>query len=450
MSGLNVLVVGASIAGPMTAYWLTRAGAASVTVIERFPSLRAGGQNIDIRLTGVTVMRKIPNFEASVRANLAPLTGLGFVHDDGTPIAIMNQTGDADKQSLVSEYEIFRGDLSKLLYDLTKDHPRVKYIFGEQVSKIEQPYLDESGAGVKENTDTGTCSREQAEEANKNQIRVEFANSKAPAYYDLVVACDGATSRTRALGLNCNVRDHFLPVGAWCAYFDTRSDLLNGSTIGVAHSAPGGRALTIGPKNKNSNIAVSMNAAPSGDHPDMLAFRAASAAGPDAVKKLVAERCAGMGWRTDELMAEMQAAGEQAFYASEWAQVKVPSLHRGRFVLAGDAGHAAGPTGTGTSLAMTAGYVLAGELLRHKGDTEAGLRAYEDRMRPLVKDGQAIPPGVLSFMAPQTQWGIWVRDQIFKTVCFGMQYASVFSWLSAWSPSFGKDKSELPDYDWVE
>ncbi|OCF33086.1 hypothetical protein I316_05131 [Kwoniella heveanensis BCC8398] len=443
MSGLNILVVGASIAGPMTAYWLTRAGAASVTVIERFPSLRTGGQNVDIRLSGVSVMRKIPGFEATVREHLAPLTGLGFVRADGTPIATMTQTGDAENQSLVSEYEIFRGDLSRLLYDLTKDHPRVKYIFGEQVSKIEQLDLDTDMI-----TEQDTTGQEHASSSKK--VRVTFANGTEPASYDLVVACDGATSRTRALGLGCGVRDHILPVGAWCAYFDTRSDLLNGSTIGVGYSAPGGRALTIGPKNKGSNIAVSMNSAPSGDHPDMLAFRAASAAGPDAVKRLVAERCAGMGWRAEELMAEMQAAGEQSFYASEWCQVKVPSLHRGGFVLAGDAGHAAGPTGAGTSLAMTAGYILAGELLRHKGDIGAGLRAYEDRIQPLVKDGQVIPPGVLSFMTPQTQWGIWVRDQIFKAVCFGMQYSWAFSWLSAWSPSFGKDKSELPNYEWVE
>ena len=65
MSRLRVLVVGASIAGPTTAYWLAKAGA-SVTVIERFPKLREGGQNIDIRTAGVPVMRKIPGMEAAV------------------------------------------------------------------------------------------------------------------------------------------------------------------------------------------------------------------------------------------------------------------------------------------------------------------------------------------------------------------------------------------------
>jgi 2-polyprenyl-6-methoxyphenol hydroxylase-like FAD-dependent oxidoreductase len=58
MSNLRILVVGASIAGPSTAYWLAKAGA-KVTVVERFASLRKGGQAVDIRTSGVAVMRKI-------------------------------------------------------------------------------------------------------------------------------------------------------------------------------------------------------------------------------------------------------------------------------------------------------------------------------------------------------------------------------------------------------
>ena len=77
MSKLNVLVVGASIAGPTTAYWFAKAGA-SVTVIERFPELRTGGQSIDIRTAGVTVMRKIPGMEAAVRAKTTEIEGISM------------------------------------------------------------------------------------------------------------------------------------------------------------------------------------------------------------------------------------------------------------------------------------------------------------------------------------------------------------------------------------
>lgn len=102
MSKLTVLVVGASIAGPAAAYWLAKAGA-SVTVIERFPELRKGGQNVDIRTAGVTVMRKIPGMEAAVRAKTVGIEGLRFVRDNGRPYGTIRATGNPDQQSLLSE-----------------------------------------------------------------------------------------------------------------------------------------------------------------------------------------------------------------------------------------------------------------------------------------------------------------------------------------------------------
>lgn len=54
MFGLNVLIVGASIAGPTAAYWFAKAGA-KVTIIERFPKLRTSGQGIDIRTVGISL-----------------------------------------------------------------------------------------------------------------------------------------------------------------------------------------------------------------------------------------------------------------------------------------------------------------------------------------------------------------------------------------------------------
>lgn len=136
MSQPMVLVVGASIAGPMAAYWLAKAGA-RVTVIERFPRLRTNGQGIDIRTTGVTVMRKIPGMEAAVRAKTTEMEGMSFVRDDGRPYGIIRATGNPDQQSLVSEYEIFRGDLAQVLFDLSKDNENVRYVFGEQIASMQ-------------------------------------------------------------------------------------------------------------------------------------------------------------------------------------------------------------------------------------------------------------------------------------------------------------------------
>lgn len=321
---LRVLIVGASVAGPTAAYWFAKAGA-NVTVIERFPKLRTNGQAIDIRTAGVTVMRKMPGMEAAVRAKTTQLEGISFVHEDGRPFAVMKATGNSNQQSLVSEYEIFRGDLSQILFDLTKDNKRIKYVFGEQVTSMLQ-------------NDDGP-------------IKVEFANGLPTSEFDLVVACDGATSRTRAMGLNCGVRDHIRTLNSWVAFFSIEEDLSEGSKMGRAYSAIGGRWLAIGTDPTGLTRATLMGIKPRSDDDSALPFRLAAKQGDDALKRYIAKEFGGAGWKMDDILKGMMASED--FYATEIAQVKVPSLHKGRFVLVGDAGYVPGPTGTGTSLAMT-------------------------------------------------------------------------------------------------
>jgi 2-polyprenyl-6-methoxyphenol hydroxylase-like FAD-dependent oxidoreductase len=45
---MDILISGASVAGPALAYWLTRHGF-NVTVVERSPGLRGGGYAVDFR-----------------------------------------------------------------------------------------------------------------------------------------------------------------------------------------------------------------------------------------------------------------------------------------------------------------------------------------------------------------------------------------------------------------
>src|SRR5919108_3222826 len=52
----NILISGASIAGPTLAYWLKRYGF-NPTVIERAPQLREGGYPVDVRFEAVQVAK---------------------------------------------------------------------------------------------------------------------------------------------------------------------------------------------------------------------------------------------------------------------------------------------------------------------------------------------------------------------------------------------------------
>lgn len=402
--------------------WLAKAGA-HVTIIERFPHLRTGGQSIDIRTVGVTVMRKMAGMEAAVRAKKTQIDGLSFVREDGQPYGTIRATGNPDQQSLVSEYEIFRGDLSQILFDMTKNNDNINYVFGEQVSSIQQ----------------------QCDGKDNESVAVEFANGYPTSDYDLVVACDGATSRTRALGLGCGVRDHMKPTNCWAAYFSIDQDLLEGSKIGQGYSAPGGRFFALGPDPSGVNRVTLMGINPRDAHDVGLLFRKAMTQGDNALKQFIAKLYEGAGWKTNELIKGMFESKD--FYATEIVQVQIPNLFKGRFVLVGDAGYAPGFTGGGTSLAIAGAYVLAGEVSRHKGNLAEGLKAYEERMRPIINELQKVPPLVPAILAPQTAWGLWLRNNIFAFIVwtrileFGQRFfAGAFA---------STDKHKLPDYDWV-
>jgi 2-polyprenyl-6-methoxyphenol hydroxylase-like FAD-dependent oxidoreductase len=418
MSPLRVLIVGSSIAGPSTAYWLSKLGF-NITLLERSLSLRTGGQAIDIRTSGVTVMRKIPGLEASVRAASTLENGISFVSSSGASYGVVGATGDAQRQGLISEYEIFRGDLSRCLVDLTKDHENVRKVYGEQIASIEQNPNDDS-------------------------VNVEFRNGTKQTTYDLIVACDGAGSRTRAMALECGVKDYVHPTNSWAAYFSLPDDLLERSTIGTGHSAPGGRIISIGsdPKGGCRVMFMCVNQSPLA----MKAFRTAQAQSEDALKAHVTQLFADVGWLTGTVLQLMPTSPD--FYASEIVQVKPPSLSKGRIVFVGDAGHATGPTGGGTSLAMTGGYILAGELGNHAGNVAAGLRAYEERMQPLIKEMQKIPPFVGTIMAPQTAWGIWIRNRVFAVVAWSGVAEFVQRYLGAAFQS--SEEFPVPEYKWMK
>ncbi len=420
MSRLKVLIVGASIAGPTTAYWFAKAGA-DITIIERFPKMRTSGQNIDIRTVGVTVMRKMLGMEAAVRSKTTSMQGMSFVRDNGRPYGTIRATGNPDQQSLVSEYEIFRGDLAQILFDLTKDNENIKYVFGEQIASMQQQRKDDG------------------------PITVEFANGLPTSQYDLVVACDGATSRTRAMGLGCGIRDYIHPTNCWAAYFSTEQDLLDGSKIEQGRSAIGGRFFSVGPDPSGGNQVNFQSINPRDSRDVTLPFRDAMKKGDEALKHFIAQHYKGAGWKIDDVVKGMMSAND--FYASEIVQVKPPSLYKGRFILVGDAGYAPGFTGGGTSLAIAGAYLLAGEVVRHPGDLSAGLNGYEERMRPIITDLQKVPPLVPTVLAPQTAWGIWLRNNIFAFIAwtnileFAQKYlASAFA---------SADRHKLPDYEWV-
>jgi 2-polyprenyl-6-methoxyphenol hydroxylase-like FAD-dependent oxidoreductase len=128
MAPLKVLICGGGIAGPSLAFWLSKLDY-DITIMERSPSIRANGQQIDLRGQGVQVMKKM-GIEQAVRAKAVDEQGIQYVDPEGRRTAFIaaNKSGKG-RQSATSEFEIMRGDICHILYDLVKDKDTVKCAF---------------------------------------------------------------------------------------------------------------------------------------------------------------------------------------------------------------------------------------------------------------------------------------------------------------------------------
>src|SRR6478609_7115329 len=109
VSDSRALVSGASIAGPALAHWLSRRGA-EVTVVERAPELRPGGQAVDARGVTKEVIRRM-GLDAAVRAARTETAGAYTVDADGKVLETYH-ADDGGGDGYIAEIEILRGDLS--------------------------------------------------------------------------------------------------------------------------------------------------------------------------------------------------------------------------------------------------------------------------------------------------------------------------------------------------
>ena len=304
MAPLKILICGCGIAGPALAFWLTKLESNfEITIVERFPTLRAGGQQIDIRGHGVTVM-KMMGIEAAVRAEVVvDEPGMQFVNSAGQRMAFLeaNKTGKG-KQTQVSEFEIMRGDLCRILYDLIEG--KVKVIFGTFATSLTQ---DDRG------------------------VMVQFSNG-TESVFDLVVGADGQSSRTRRMVFGQDTADTVLSLGAYAAFYNApkRRDDLPVPTI---YHAPQKRMLAVRPNSLHA-VQVAFLVVPSPCDTEKLA--AAISKGVPKQIETFAEIFKGSGWQSDRLIQGMRDSDD--LYAQEICQIRLNSWFRGRVALLGDAG----------------------------------------------------------------------------------------------------------------
>ncbi|OLR92759.1 FAD-dependent oxidoreductase [Actinokineospora bangkokensis] len=347
MSGTRVLVTGASIAGPALAHWLRRRGA-EVTVVERAPGLRPGGQAVDARGVAKEAIKRM-GLDEAVRAACTDTAGAHSVDADGRVLETYRADDDGG-DGFIADIEILRGDLSRVLYDDTRDG--VEYVFGDRVVEVAQ---DADG------------------------VDVGFAGG-GRRRFDLVVGADGLHSALR--GMVFGPHERFVRhLGHVLAFYSVPNEFGLDRWLLEHQDQASGRSALLRPI-QDATRAMAMFSFTSDDfdvdHRDV-----------DGQKALLRERVAGLGWLTEDILAHLDDTPD--FYLDQVAQVVMDRWSTGRVGLIGDAAFSSSPlSGQGTGLALVGAYLLAGELAGAGWDPEVGFARYEALMRPFVEANQEI------------------------------------------------------------
>ncbi|CAM1509242.1 Fc.00g029810.m01.CDS01 [Cosmosporella sp. VM-42] len=209
MPRLRILISGAGIAGIALAFWLSKLGH-EITVIERFPGLRVTGLQLDLRGHGIEVLKRM-GLEAAFRSNSAPEPGIQIVDTDGRRWGYL--PANKGSQTFTSDFEIMRGDLCRIMYDVTKD--KVKYIFGASI--------------------------ESHEETENSPVEVRFTNG-TKGQFDLLAGADGQSSRTRKMMFSSESSNGLQSLDESVACLRIPRRIQEGEEyIATAYMAPGGR-----------------------------------------------------------------------------------------------------------------------------------------------------------------------------------------------------------------
>ncbi|MFC8829860.1 FAD-dependent monooxygenase [Streptomyces sp. NPDC057137] len=371
----NVLISGASIAGPALAFWLGRLGFRP-TVVELAPALRQGGQAVDFRgETHLTVLER-----------MGLLPALRDLQTGGSPMRFVDERGrtllQLPAEFAGGEMEVLRGDLAAVLYEHSL--PRTEYVFGDSITN-----LTETPSGV----------------------RVDFQRGVSRDF-DLVIGADGLHSNVRRLAFGPE-EDYVSHLGYYAATWRLPNDLgLAKGSVGyrgsVGYNVPG-RLASVGVDHRDPAQAGAFFAFAS---PELSYDRHDL----DQQKRLIDDAFSGLGWEVPRLLASLRQAPD--LYFDSISRADVHTWSTGRVCLVGDAACGATIGGMGSGTAVVAAYVLAGELARARGDHRTAFTRYESRLRKYAKGCQAGGDRTGKFLAPGTATGIRLRNALLSRPLF--------------------------------
>jgi 2-polyprenyl-6-methoxyphenol hydroxylase-like FAD-dependent oxidoreductase len=321
MPAPSLLIIGGGVAGNALASLLLLlplpiTSLPHITVLERSSANCSYGQNIDVRGTGIEILRKL-GVEEQVRAATTGEEGVMIVDEKNRVWAQMAADKTGRVQTGTSDVEILRGRLTEILRKRAEElSARVKACGGEGIEFVNRDCLESL-------------------EQDADKVRVVFANSGEKRCYDLVVGADGLQSLTRRMVWGSEGEEERTKrIGAYGGFFS----MPKGETDSLWrrwYHAPGKLGIMVRPSDKPDRSTVFMIVVNDKD----ARFREVAKVGGRSVagqKELLGEYFQNAGWESERIVTEMKAADD--FYYDVLAQIKMDSWSKGRVVLLGDAG----------------------------------------------------------------------------------------------------------------
>jgi 2-polyprenyl-6-methoxyphenol hydroxylase-like FAD-dependent oxidoreductase len=344
MEDKTVLISGAGIGGSTLAFWLKVVGFVP-TIVEHAPALRTGGYVIDFWGTGYDIAERM-GLAGDIERIGYHMRELRIVDDSG---ARVTGFGTRVFRELTGGrfVTLGRSDLSRLLFERIKNTTEV--IFGDEIVALQE---------------------------HTNGVQVQFKSGREQRF-SLVIGADGLHSNVRRLVFGS--QDRFeQQLGYVVAAFEAHGYRPRDEGVYVIYGGLGrmlGRFALHDDRTLFLFVFVDVTKSQS-----ML---------PDiaAQKALLRERFGDGKWECPRILDELDQT--QDLYFDRVSQIKMERWSRGRVALVGDAASCVSlMAGQGSALAMTAAYVLAGELAKANGKHDEAFAKYEKLLRAYIGSKQ--------------------------------------------------------------